>query len=289
MTQSAGWGAGAWGESAWGVAEEDLALVSARAVRENVVRLTFTTAPLFTGLENSQDAARLDHYSVTTVGGVGLDGEPVRPVLPVLVEVVADEGSSLDVTVDRPFTAYAAVYRVSATGLMSVDGANLLPGQSRTFFGMRAGSAPVGSAETVVAGRDLANPQVARDLLNVAPEDPTASLGTYRIGPDGDYAADRPFASYRKRCVRRVTTRLGGFAHLARYGAGANGHVKRQATARERQLLAEQAEQQIRFEPETLSVTVTVEPGPSATILRVRAFTTLQPDPVEFPILSPLR
>lgn len=279
-----GWGGGGWGEGAWGVAEADLTMISAHAVRENVVRMTFSAVPLYTLLDNARDASRLDHYSILAVSGVSQEGEPVRPVRPVLVEEAAQGGTALDLTVDRPFTGWPAVYRISAIGLVSTEGAYLLPGASYTFYGLRQGEAPIGSADALVAGRDISNPQSLRDLTGMAAGDELA-LGTYQIGPDGDYANDLAFASWRKRCIRRVMTRYQGFAHLRNYGAGVNDRVKRQFTSREREMLCELAQQQIRLEPETLSVTVVTQALSSGVVvLQVRALTSLKPDAVEFTI-----
>lgn len=273
-TLDAGWGGGAWGDAAWGAAEPDLTLDRAASIAENVVRLAFSVAPLFTLLGNSRDASRLDHYSVMAVSA------DARPVGLVEVAVAADAGASLDLTVDRPFSPWPAVYRVSAVGLVSSGGTFLAKGSSATFLGQLQGRLAVDAAGVAVAGRDIANPQSARDLVGTSPDYPSAALGTYQIGPDGDYVSDHPFASYRKRVLRRVATRLGGFAHLLRYGAGAGGSVKRQASATTRQSLANLVEEQIKLEPETLDCRVAVVTVGSLTYLRIRVTTNLLPDEV---------
>lgn len=62
---------------------------------------------------------------------------------------------------------------------------------------------------------DVANPLVARDVLQLPP-----LLGTYQLTDTGDFGLDKsPEASLRKRLLRRVTTAAGGFFHLPGYGA----------------------------------------------------------------------
>ena len=291
MTQpfEQGWGAGSWGEAPWGSGDADLVLLGAVAVRENVVRFYFSVPPLFDNLGTANDAARADRYSVIAVSGVGLDGEPVRPVTPVLAEVAADpgaDGTEIDVTLDRPMTAYPAVYRAVAHNLVSQAGAFLEPGANALLDGLRAGIPPL-TAAIVVAGTDIANPQTGRDLaaLGLSPGNPDQALGTYQIAPSGDYAQDTPLTSYRKRVIRRLTTRVNGFAHLPGYGVGVIEDVKKPARAIDRQRRAAMAEQQIQLEPETVSVSVTVTQSVQGVVAyRVIIQTNLAPDATEFSI-----
>lgn len=276
MTQAtpSGWGGGGWGSAPWGTGTPELTLESALAVRENVVRLTFSTAPQFTRLGTPHDAADPRRYSVVAVSGVGLDGEPVRPVLPVAVAaaVAGGGGRLVDVTVDRPFTAWPSVYRAVAVNLVaSVGGAFLAAGSSTRFTGLRAGLSPP-TFDSLVASRDILSPQSVRDLEGSGVSgDPSLLLGTLPSDGSGDLATSTPLASYRGRVYRRATSVLSGFAHLPGYGAGAMAGVKLPSRQGFRDRVASRIEEQVRLEPETVSCTVTVVSSGSVVIYRLRA------------------
>lgn len=258
-----GWGGGPWGETPWGTGEAALELLTALAVRENVVRVEFSAAPIFDGLLTPHDASNPERFSVTAISGVSLYDEPVRPVLPVLVEVAGVAGGAgrfLDVWVDRRFTGYPAIYRVAANGLLSGGGSALTLGASATFFGVEAGRAPPVPEQTS-ASRDILIAQVARDLIgaNVSFEDAQKLLGVLAVDGSGDYASASPLASYRIRVIRRAIAAVGSFAHLPTgYGTSLAASAKRTFRQSTAENVAAQIEVQVRAEPETLSVSVTV-------------------------------
>jgi hypothetical protein len=271
-----GWGGGPWGAAPWGTGEPDLELVGAVAVRENAVRLEFGTAPLVDGLLTPHDGSSPERYSVVAVSGVGLDGEPVRPVSPVFVEVAGVPGGGgrfVDVWVDRPFTAWPAVYRVSANNLVSASGgAFLAPGSSRTFPGVRAGKAPP-TPEHAVAGKDFLIAGVASDLVGAnVPGNRASKLGVLAVSSSGDYASATPLAAYRIRVIRCATAALGAFAHLPEgYGTVLAASVKRPARGSQPEAVAASIESKVRLEPETVSCTVTVTASASG-VVRYRIF-----------------
>lgn len=84
------------------------------------------------------------------------------------------------------------------------------------------------------------------------------TLGTFRVDGSGDIANDVGLASYQKRCIRRLTTRRGRFAHLPNYGTDVAGSIKTLNRPGTREALALQAEDQLRQEPETVSARVNV-------------------------------
>lgn len=257
-----GWGAGPWGETPWGTGEPALALLSALAVRENAVQVEFTTAPLLDGLLTPHDASSPERFTINTVSGVSADGEVVRPVLPVLIEVAAVAGGGgrfILVWVDRPFTGYPAVYRVSANNLVSASGGSPLdPGASATFYGVRAGKSPP-TPEHASASRDFLIAQTGRELLGSnVPGAPSQNLGNLPVDATGDYATGTPIAGYRTRVIRRAITALGSFSHLANtYGTQLPRSVKKPARPANVDNAAAQIEAQVRLEPETIAVKVT--------------------------------
>lgn len=281
---SGGWGASPWGAGEWGAGSTDeLELVDALAVRENVVRLRFNTAPRYTRTHDANDAAVPARYAITPVAGSkGLDGEPARAVTPVRADVAPTPfsfGSIIDVTVDRPFSPWNALYTVAVNQLVSADGASLLAigSTSRVFAGLYRGLRAQ-SLENALPSRDVANPQTYQDQLDPLPQagDPDA-LGVFPIGSDGDYAFDEGVANLRKRVFRRLITRRGAFAHLPSYGVGVPTYGKRLGTAAVRQQIAAEAEQQIGLEPDVTRVKVTLlsDPStPSLTVLTASIVTT---------------
>jgi hypothetical protein len=260
----------------------DLELLDARAVRENVVRLFFNAAPLFTRLGTPNDAAEPARYSLTAVAGTfGRDGEESRAVLPVradIADVPLSFGAQIDVTVDRPFSPWDARYIVAVNQLVAADGgALLLPGHtSRQFPGLYR-ILRVQTLSTTAPSRDIANPQTYQDQLDPLPQagDP-AALGVYPVGSDGDYAFDEGLANLRKRIFRRLITRPGAFVSLPGYGVGVPQYGKRLGTVAVRQQVAAESERQIGLEPDVRGVTVelvTSPTEPSLTILIARVAT----------------
>lgn len=263
------WGAGMWGGSGWGgpTLGEGLELVSAQPVAENVVRLTFNSAPLFNGLLTPNDASDPARYSVTPdPDSRGANGLPPRPVTCIEVRVAPAEGSGgaqLDLTVDRSFSPYPSRYTASCAQLRAAStGAPLTPGfTSYLFDGLAVPPASPMLQDAATVG-DFANPQTVDGIGSngVLPPEAALLLGTFPVDGEGDYGIDQGLKSYKKRIVRRLTTMQGAFAHLAqsRYGVGIPGAVKRLGKVGVRENLAAEAESQIRLEPETRSVSVRV-------------------------------
>lgn len=247
--------------------------MGATAVRENVARLTFSRTVQMSGLLDAGDGTLKSHYAFaeddTTVG---LDGSPARPVR----AVYATRGpidTQVDVVIDRPFTPYPSVYEVLVQGLIADSGV-VLPGiEAATFFGLYRGiRAPV--ADLVVPSRDFANPQSLSGLVGTLPNTTDArQLGTLPIDETGDLAYDEGLVSYKKRVFRRLTTPLGRYLHLPNYGVTIYQRIKQLARPGLVQSLAAEAEQQIRQEPETLGVAVTIVSVGSITYYRIRVKT----------------
>lgn len=272
-----GWGTGGWGTSGWGVpGPSDLfTLRSAVAVRENCVRLTFNLPLRFTNVRGLIDAADPKNYlfegDETTLGE---DGLPPRHVLPILVElsdVVGSGGRAVDVWLDRRLSPYPAMYWASCIRTLAANGA-LLDDAFAAFAGLTWAPSVLAGATTPAT--DIANPGYESAAI------PGASqiLGVYPTTTTGDYGTDQGIASYKKRIVRRITTRRGAFAHLSGYGVGLLDEVKRLALPATRQRMAAEAEAQIKQEPETLDVAITITASsthPGLFFFRVKARTSV--------------
>jgi len=279
----AGWGASPWGSTPWGGASTgsvNLCLVFAFAHKENVVRLYFSEPIKFTRTNEPGDGSLLKNYQVVANGGVGIDGLGVRPIKVAAVELVAGSSNTqVDVTVDRPFSPYGTTYRATVNNIVSLTGKLLGPGQNTVVFVALQRGLPSAVPDLSVSTRDIANPQTRAALFDPLPEASTshdAVLGTFRVDSLGDIAFDEGLTSYKKRVYRRLTFGKNRTGHLPGYGVGTPDHVKRLARPAVREALAADAEEQIRQEPETVAVRVTVEVTSSGVgFYRIRAKTSV--------------
>lgn len=281
------WGAGMWGGSGWGGPSlgAGLELRDAQPIAENKVRLTFNLAPLFNGILTPSDASNPSRFTITTdPSSLGADGLPPRPVTCVevsLAPVPGSGGTMLDLITDRSFSPFPSRYRVSCTQLRAAQtGVPLDPSFTSFAFDGLAMVPASPLLERAATTGDFANPQTVEGLgpNGVLPPEASLLLGTFPIDGTGDYGIDQGLRSYKKRVIRRLTSEQGAFAHLAqsRYGVGVPGKVKTLARVGVRESLAAEAEAQIRLEPETraVSVTVVLDPlRPEVTNFVIRAQT----------------
>lgn len=276
-----GWGSGPWGAGPWGAGAGvgAFGIVQAVAIRENVVRVTFTETPLFDAILTANDASNPARFTITPVAGTfGMDELPTRPVNPVRVEVAAVElsfGAVLDVTVDRPFSPTPSQYIIAANGLVSTSGALLDPSASSAQFTGLYRAMRVQSATAPIPSRDMANPQTYSGLVNAGSSDPydADQLGTFPIDATGDYAFDDGLAQVKKRIIRRLMTRPGTFPSAPEYGVGIPSYGKQLGSLAIRQRIAAEAQKQISAEPEVAdaSINLVTDPAnPNVTILRIR-------------------
>lgn len=289
------WGAEEWGVTPWGGApafEVELRLVAAESIRENVVRLTFNQAVYFSRWGDPDDGAEIDLYQVIAdPTAIGVDGEPSRPVFPVLVEqVVGAGGEQLDLTLDRAMSPWGARYTVVVAELVSAGGLGLEAGYSSAVVDGQQLGRPQPLADLAVGNRDFANPQSLSALLDPLPVTTDVGiLGTFPTDETGDYAVDEGLTSYRKRVYRRLTTRKGAFKHLPEYGSIAVASLKHLAQAGVVATLAADAEAQIRQEPETVDVSVRivqVEAGLFRYRVRVQTSLTAHPFEMDAPVVT---
>jgi hypothetical protein len=248
-----GWGGGGWGGSGWGGGSGVGALQGALAVSENVIRVYFSHAPYYSGLLDPGDASNPEAYSILPVAGtVGLDGTQARSVS-AIVAAVGGDPNSIDVTLDRPLTAWPAQYQVATLGLVTGAPPSTTPiPDASTAFPAVYRQIVAAVPDALIASRDFANPQTAADQTTSQ----SSLLGSYPVDDSGDYAFDEGLASYKKRVLRRLITRKNGFAHLPGYGVGVPTYGKRLQKAGVRATIAADAEAQISQEPETDKVSV---------------------------------
>jgi hypothetical protein len=260
------WGAGTWGAGSWGGGPGGIELVDVVALRENALRLEFTQAVYFTELLDAADASRPEIWLVTEVeGSSGIDGNPVRPVRAIKVELAgeadsvgeSDYGRFVNLILDRPMTPWPAVYSVSWTDVYSADLGSSSAGSQDAYSVYRELEVP--QIQQARTSRDFANPQTlsaAREALPL----PFAehALGSFGVDDSGDYAMDEGTQNLKKRVIRRLTTRKGAFAHLPNYGVGVPDEAKRLGTAATLSRLRVDAEAQISEEPDVARVRVAI-------------------------------
>lgn len=221
----------------------------------------------YTNVRGFVDAADPKNYAITPVNGtIGDDGLPARTVFIARVEQAIGAGNAVDLWLDRRLSPFPAEYTVRCTKSVSIGAP--LSDLFAQFYGVVW--APLLPTNATTPATDFANAGSA--------EIPGSSqiLGVYPTTNQGDYATDQGLVSYKKRIIRRLTTRRGRFAHLPNYGVGLLDEIKRLAKASTRQALAAQAEVQIKEEPETEQVQVTITQdatNPGLFFFRVRART----------------
>lgn len=259
----AGWGGGRWGASPWGGGTtEDLQLLAVSSVRENAIQLTFSEAPFLDGLLSPNDASDPRRYAITPVpGGIGLDGLPVRPVIPLFAEAsnaALTFGAQLILWLDRPMSPFPTQYVVAVNNLLT--SATQLPLDpaftSGQVFGLQRVRIP-NDPTTVLPNRDFANPQTRSSGAGQLSIYSAAGLGAFAVDATGDYAIDDGLDNLKKRVLRRLLTRPGAFAYAPGYGVGVQLYSKQLGRASVRQKLAAEAERQIRLEPDVVAVQVT--------------------------------
>jgi len=249
-------------------------LLTAEAIRENVVRLSFDHDVYFSRWHDPADGSFINRYSIAAdPTAIGIDGLPSRPVAVADVKKVAGFANQVDVWTDRKFSPTGSRYTVTVTGLRSVDMTLRVnpAGATMTFEGVQQG-VPLRTVDGTIGNRDFANPQMP------GPGIAATSLGQFIPDDLGDYAIDQGLVSYKKRVFRRLTSKKGQFRHLPGYGVGVPSFSKQLARANLTGSIAADAEDQIRQEPETISVEVALrqsDEDPSLFYYRINARTTL--------------
>lgn len=278
----AGFGTGPFGTMPFGTSmplTNPLQIESLLAVRENLVRVIFNIPPRFTQLKDPNDASDPDRFIITPVDGTfGRDDEPTRPVTVIVVEQSEGlDGAGLDLILDRPMSPEPGRYSLNISGLVSAIDETPFPTTTLQYTALFKGLVPL-VPEFIINNRDIANPQTRQGIFDPLPveegQDLDALLGTFPEDSQGDLAYDEGLAGYKKRVMRRLTTRKGRYSHLPNYGVSMLTSIKQLSRAGLREFLADEAEQQIRQEPETVDVSVVLvvdETNPALSRYRVRA------------------
>lgn len=282
MSGSPGYGGSFYGGFAFaGPSPAALQLLTALAVRENVVQLGFSLVPLVTNLGDVHDGANPAFFTVVpSPGAADENGAPARAVTVVRSEVApatapgaapqvgdvppgAVEGYFLNLSLDRPLSSFPAAYVVSVVGPLVSTPAGYPVDPSCASLELLGVYRPYVTPQVEVGhpARDVANPQTLSALQSALVQNPLqqASLGAFVVDDSGDYAFDEGLVALKKRIFRRLVTVPGAFAHLGPgYGVGLLAEGKRLGSAATLARIASQAEAQIGQEPEVAKVRVGV-------------------------------
>lgn len=283
-----GWGVG-WGLAPWGGdPNAGFKINTIEAVRDNVIRISFSQTPRYTGVLDPRDASNPKRYQVvndpTTYGYDGLPCRPVRVILASVVNLPSSVGRVIDITLDRPMSPYPSEYTVSTNNLFDTAGIPLDPCfASLKIKGLYRFLQPQ-DPSLMVPSRDIANPSTLSGLIGSV-QVSEKQLGIIPIGPDGDYAFDEGITNLKKRVWRRLITTPGSFTFMPSYGVGVTTYLKKLNLASTRQQIATLAQNQISQEPdvERCIVSFTTDPKyPNLVYVNVLVKAKIQSQSIKF-------
>lgn len=245
-----------------------ISLLHALAIRENAIRLTFDADVYFSAVLDPGDASNPSRYSVVAdATSVGSDGLPPRNVFAAIAELI--EPTVVQLWTDRKLSPYPSLYTINLNGILQDVTLDPLVVFSAGFYGLQAG-VPVPTADRAISNADIANPQTLSGALDPLSQPTDSVLGTYPIDDTGDVARDEGLQSYKKRVLRRLSTRKGRYAHLPGYGTLAFDSLKKLGRPGLLQDIAADAEAQILEEPETVKVQVRIAMQGGLAFFRIR-------------------
>lgn len=265
-----------WG-SLWGTlwaggasSSETFTLASVRAVGARVVRVTFTSEPLYSSPIGRYDAGNLERWQITR--------EDTGRSIPLLgTRAVADDPLSIELLLAEPFRQSSLlVYDVVSNDIRSVAGEPLSSPTRLTLFGMPALVQLVQAARPLL---DLRNPQVNGQSFN----------GSLSVGTSGDYDHESGASLLKKLIYRRVLTAVGEFYHLADTNYGAGLQPKQLFRVGDLVVLRTQLELQIAAESDIAAAAVSLGLGADGRLdvgVKARTKKTGQQIDVSFPLNS---
>lgn len=199
-----------------------LSVSNAVCVRENQVRVTFSSAVRFTGTREPGDGGDPSNYTVVDSVGAVYRATLVLQVSDAVVDLVLGDVLSSDAT-------------VSVSGVVSTLGDALGTAYAATIAAIPYKTPAVLDA---TAGG-------ARDIASVN--------GVWVVDRGGDFATDVGLVQLRKRLFRRLTTPKNAISHLPGYGVDVAAYIKQLASSSARARLINEIELQFVQEPEVLS------------------------------------
>jgi hypothetical protein len=211
----------------------------------NTVEILFDSEPLHLDPADPIDSLNLDNY-VTTVTNVSSD-DPER--LLQYIDYISE--NTIRLWYDGPLVKDGQ-YQIEISDIENTLGNQIFPNPTTiSFEAFDREKGSLENAQPTSISMDLTNPQTPSTAGQ------QQSLGTFQIDDKGDFINDSGRTSLKKRIMRRISTKKGGFFHLADYGLKiGEGELITPTKLRKLQV---DAENQIKREPEVIALRVVVE------------------------------
>lgn len=215
-----------------------LSFLGALAIKQNVIRLEFSTAIYLSFINDFYDASIVgDNYWTIqeTSSQVGIDGFTNHKVKIVQIdyapydELGDDHKRFLDLYTDRTLAAFPCTYTLTHNNdhpicnLDRTHGTETVTIPSIVLYGLKAAIEPT-KIDQGIGGKDIAF--LHRSLDPKSTYEPSLALSSFDVF-EGDYAIDSGLTNLKKRIIRRMITSPGTFAHMPTYGVGIPNYIKR--------------------------------------------------------------
>lgn len=250
-----GFGSSAYGSESYGGGLPSIELSAAQPLDTNTVRVTLTSQALALSGFAIGDALNPSTWTV-----LRLDTGAVFTVLAVRAIAI----DTYDIFVLETFGDSKTTHSVGSTTLLTPSGVLVGPIKTFNFLGVLDSdfSKPVAAtSQRRYPSRDIANPPFPTTNNSVA--------GGFVTTSSGDVALDEGVALLRKLILRRLTTPLGGFFHLPKYGFGFDVKNPVQGTG-DMVRLKQRIEKDLLNEPELEKVIVNMEQRADLGILVIK-------------------
>lgn len=224
-----------------------LAVLRARAIKGQLVRVTFNEEPLHQSPAGKNDALNPANYFFTCTSGELYEAAvgTAPTVLPTLVDASPIQGPGIgltdstewavDVHTDKPLVV-GLTYSVTVVNVLAKLGGTLASPASAEFPG-------------IVRNTVATKPRNNNDLVDIGSD---LITGHFLTDDSGDLSPQGGVDGLRKRIFRRLTTNKGAFPWMSDYGVGLR--LKEPGSLAQMQLLKTDVVQQIGREPDVASV-----------------------------------
>lgn len=240
-------------------------LVAITPLNSNTLRAFFSSEPRHVSPLGSTDVTNRLNWTLNRTAGLG-----GVPVLEGVENAIAQPSAivgfpgmwSVDIRTNQPVLLAATYQAILSTAVVSATGVYAI-----------AAPWDRASCPGIVSTRDRARLQPAstRGGLDIHYD---LFRGTFQLDPRRDIGLHGGTGYVKKRIIRRLITRKGGFFHLPDYGADLR--VKELLRTTDLALIRDEVERQVRREEEVEAVTVELaRPSQGVLVVSVRARTSL--------------
>ena len=179
-------------------------VTGAWAISTHGIRVTLSSEPQHLDPFDTGDATNSLTWTVVDV----TDGRSLT-----VVAAEMHDDATVDLVTLEPLGDHLDNHRVTAVGLLSVDGFEATAPVDADFAGVVQTIDPIDSIRADFRDRDLSNPPFQGGRSD-------GVAGSLVIGSDGDFETEAGIPLTRKLVLRRMSTRRGSFRHMPEYGLG---------------------------------------------------------------------